>query len=199
MRPGSRTVGAPPRSGRRVRLRSVEPPDIDFLYGLYTAEETGFRWVLRGATPDPMTLRERIFAGVLAQFVVEADRTRAPIGLVTAYNANHSSGYVYFAVVVDAQRRGDGCAVEAASLFCNYLFAVWPFRLIYAEGIEFNFAQFGSALGRYFTPVARLPQREFFDGVYWDWIVAQLTREDWQALLADDAIPGLKQAPHRQA
>lgn len=163
-------------------LRPVSPGDLDYLYGLYTREEIGFRWVFRGATPNPSTMRDQMFSGVLVQFLIVHRRSGEPIGLVSCYNANQVSGYGYLALVIDPAHQGSGSALEAAALFCNYLFTVWPFRVIYAEGIEFNFNQFGSALGRYFTEVGRIPHREYFDGVYWDWVIAELRRPVWEKL-----------------
>jgi RimJ/RimL family protein N-acetyltransferase len=169
---------------RVVRLRTVEPRDIPFLYRLATEGETAGRWRYRGATPDPQAFAAQLWQDVLAQFVVERVADGGPVGLVCAYNANLRDGYVYAAGVCDAPFLNTGFGAEALLLLADHLFAHWNFRKIYFESAAFNFAQFASGAAEYFVEEARLADHTFHDGRYWDLVIGSLTRAGLQEVHA---------------
>ena len=165
---------------RLVRLRTVEPRDIPFLYKLATEGETAARWRYRGATPDPQAFAAQLWADVLAQFVIERVADGRPVGLVCAYNANLRDGYVYGAGVCDPSFRNTGFGAEALLLLADHLFRNWNFRKIYFESAAFNYAQFASGAAGYFEEEARLKDHTFYDGRYWDLVIGSVTRAGLQ-------------------
>jgi RimJ/RimL family protein N-acetyltransferase len=161
----------------RVRLRPVDPNDIPFLYALATEGETGERWRYRGATPDPKVFAAQLWDGVLAQFVVERSVDGSPVGIVSAYNANHRDGYVYLAGVSHPSLQGTGLGAEALLLLAEHVFGNWSFRKAYFESASFNYEQFASGADVYFDEEARLRDHTFYRGRYWDLVIGSLTRD----------------------
>lgn len=177
---GAGTNGAaPPMESWRVALRPVHEHDLTFLYDLSTSGDTAWRWRQRGTTPSPQVFADQLFAGVLTQFIIVDRKDERRLGLVVAYRAEHRNGHAYLGIVVrpDCERRG--LAFEALALFIDYLFRLWNFRKLYAEGPEFAFAQFGSAFSRYLEEEGRLQEHYYHDGRYWSYITAALYRERW--------------------
>jgi RimJ/RimL family protein N-acetyltransferase len=183
-----------PLAGRRVSLRPVTEADYDFLYDLAVNPETAFRWRYRGATPSPATFVEGIWHGVLAQFIVVVPpatldprgvgaENGADAGHVLAYEPDLRNGHVAFAVAMAPEHLRTGLAVDSLVLFLNYLIENWNFRKLYAQTIEFNYAEFQSGLGRYFHEEGRLREHEFYAGKYWDVVHLAMYREELQALL----------------
>ncbi len=164
----------------RVRLRPVDPGDIPFLYSLATQGETGERWRYRGGTPDPKVFAAQLWDGVLAQFVVERSADGSPVGMVSAYNANHRDGYVYLAGVSHPDLQGTGLGAEALLLLAHHVFGNWSFRKAYFESAAFNYEQFASGADVYFDEEARLKDHTFYRGRYWDLVIGSLTREGLQ-------------------
>lgn len=80
-------------STRRVRLRPVEPRDIDFLYAAVVDPRNAFRWRYGGGTPSPASFERDLYEGVLVQFLVEGVANDEPLGLVVCYRADTLDGY----------------------------------------------------------------------------------------------------------
>ena len=171
---------APSLSGRRVSLRAVRDTDYDFLYQLAVDEEMGFRWRHRGETPGPEAFHQALWNGVLVQFVICDRRTGDPVGHAFAYNANFRYQTCFIAMGVKPSLVGSGWSIEAGRMFIDYLFAMWPFRKIYAEVGEFNFPQFASGTGTAFEVEGRLRDHEFYGNRYWDLFVLALYRERYE-------------------
>jgi RimJ/RimL family protein N-acetyltransferase/acyl carrier protein len=172
-------AGAPPLRGTRVELSVIEPQDMEFLYKISTAEENLFRWRYRGSPIDRQEFASTFSAGVLAQFLVRKRHSKRPIGLVTAYNANHRDGYVYLSTLTSPELVGSGLTVDGTILMANFLFAGWTFRKIYFESLEFNTLAFHSAFQRFLVEEGRLREHAYYGGRYWDQVTLGLYRERW--------------------
>ncbi len=164
-------VTPPPRSGRFFRLTTLTPPLIDFLYELAVSPEVGFRWRYRGAVPDFEKFERDLWAGILAQFVVESVETGQPVGNVICYNPDLGLGTAYIGAAMLPSHLGSGLAIEPVKTFMNYVFDVWPMRKLYLEVPDFNFTQFASAQSENFRVEGRLRDHDYYQGRHWDRVI----------------------------
>lgn len=169
------------RRGRYVTLRTPRNEDLGFLYELATDPEVGPRWRFRGAIPREANFANRLWEGVLAQFVIEGARSGEAIGLVSAYGANLVSGTANAGVVLAPWRTGKGYGIEAFILFAEYLFGTYRLRKLYLESPEFNMGQFKAALGRYLHIEGCLKAHEYYAGQLFDSYILTVYPEDLQA------------------
>ncbi|HEY0638399.1 MAG TPA: hypothetical protein VGD67_12195 [Pseudonocardiaceae bacterium] len=191
--PGAPAPGAPaglpargpfPALGNgRVRLRALTPHDLDWLRAAETDEFLAFRWRLRGAHPNPADYLDQLWNGALALFVVE--RADGPIGIVSAYQADHRNGHCRVAAArLSADEAGDGSFLAGLALFLEYLFTGWPLRKVYLETPEFTLPQFASAVDRGILRVeARLEEFMFLADRYWDVLFLSASRSSWTEFL----------------
>jgi hypothetical protein len=172
-------VQPPPLSGRRVFLRPVLVSDYDAILLAELSEPLAHRWRHRGSTPRPEEFAQRLWNGVLAQFLVCRATDLQPIGLVLSYGADLRASHVHLAATKFDANDQSPLLLYGLTLFVNYLFVHWGFRKLYVEVPEFNAGQFGSGSGRLMTEEGRLREHLFFDGRYWDQVVYAVYRSDW--------------------
>jgi RimJ/RimL family protein N-acetyltransferase len=166
--------------GRLTRLRVIEDKDIDYLYRLCGDEEILFRWRHQGETLSPQSFAQALWQQVIAQFVIEHRKSRNPLGLVAAYQADFRNGYAYLAVLLDPIVIGTGWILEAPALFITYLFQVFNFRKIYLEVPEYNLDAISSGVGRVFAEEGCLKGHRYLDGRYWNLFLLAIYRDEWQ-------------------
>jgi hypothetical protein len=162
-----------------VRLRALGPQDLDWLRAAETSEFLAFRWRLHGAHPSPPDFVEQLWRGTLALFV--AEKAGTPIGVLSAYQADHRNGHCRVAaarLALDGSM--DSSFMVGFGLFLEYLFAGWPFRKLYLETPEYNLSQFASAVDRgIFRVEARLEEFIFLADRYWDVLFLSVDRPAW--------------------
>lgn len=173
---------SPQLHSRRVRLKTVELSDYDYLWRVINGAESTVRWRFRGATPSPESFRELLWQGVLAQFMIQGLESGEPVGLISAFDAQFANGIVHLSIIVDEPARSRGWPLEAVPLFVEYLFVNWPFRKVYVESIEFNALTFLRGSRRLFDEEARLIGHDYFRGRYWDVVIMSLERARWSEL-----------------
>jgi RimJ/RimL family protein N-acetyltransferase len=182
-----------PLSGRRIRLRSIFPADYEYLYALATHEDTGWRWRYRGMTPSFEQFVGQLHENVLVQFLVEHRETQQRIGHVLAFDADLRNGWCHIAMIIDPMLKKMGWALEAGTLFVNYLFTGWNLRKLYGLTPEFSFNDIASGTGNWFREEGRLRDHEWHNGRYWDTVMLALWRSDWEGygptLLAKVTLP----------
>ena len=62
----------------------------------------------------------------------------------------------------------------------DYLFVSFPFRKVYLESLDFNYAQWGLSGGSELArEEGRLTEYSFLDGRYWDLRILSVEREAW--------------------
>jgi RimJ/RimL family protein N-acetyltransferase len=165
----------------RVRLRPVRDADLQFLYGLMTAPESGARVRFAGATPSPAQVASTLWEDVLAQFIIETVSGQV-IGLFVISSPNFRDGFAYFSVLGLPGAIGRGRVAEGGLLGVHYAFSTWPFRKLYMEASETSYGAFESGLGRFFAEEGRLRQHAYFDGRYQDLRILAVYRETWVRL-----------------
>jgi len=173
-------AGSAPLSTRRVTLRTIGPRDLPFLYALATDPEVGYRWRYRGATPSPEQFAGELWQGVLCQYLVARTDGGAPVGLVSAYQADLANRTCYVALLGDKAHDASGLLLESALLFVTYLFHTWDLRQVYAEVPGYTYSSFASGVGRYFREEGRLVDHSFHAGRFWDLHILAIHRADWE-------------------
>lgn len=161
-----------------VRLRAMEPEDLDFLYAMENDKEV---WDV-GCTNVPYSryvlhdyianASNDIYADGQVRMVME-DRSGNRVGLVDVFNFDASNRRAEVSVVVMAEHRGRGLARDAVRQVCHYALRTLHLHQLYAIIATDNVAsqQLFSEMG--FT--GRNVLKEWlFDGVtYKDAIVMQ--------------------------
>ena len=172
--------GRPRVTTRRVTLRTVGPADLPFLYATATDPTVSYRWRYRGATPSPEQFATELWQGVLCQYLVVHTDGGAPVGLVSAYQADLANRTCYVALLGERTHDASGLLLEGALLFVTYLFHTWDLRQIYAEVPGYTMDAFASGVGRYFREEGRLVDHSFHGGRFWDLHILALHRADWE-------------------
>lgn len=181
------TVSVPPApplpsvEGRFVTRVPVIEQHVPYLYHLATTPNLSFRWRYRGVSPGPEQFMRDLWQGILTQFVLQHRATMQPVGIVSAFSADHRNGFAHVAIVTDQRFQRGVVGIEAASLFLDYLFDHFPLRKIYAQSPSWNLHQFGNGRNRLFREEGRLRTHEFYAGRYWDLCMAAVYRTDWEA------------------
>ncbi len=138
------------------------------------------RWRSRGATPSPEQWTQRLWQGVLAQYLVVGNQEPTPIGLVAVYHANFQDGYAYLGAERFGPPRPTPLMMFGVALFVDYVFSCWDFHKLYVEVAEYNVAQFQSGIGRFFELEARLRGHLWYDHRRWDQLILALYRDSWR-------------------
>lgn len=165
-------------AGRFVSLRLITPRDYDVLFRLHTEPRNLVLGRLAGTTPNPDEFGRFLWNGVLTQYIIEQKDKRVFAGLVTAYNADYRNGHVYLAIMTPIALDNMGWPLEAALLLVEMLFRRFPFRKIYFDALEFNYARFRSGQDRLFHLEGVRREHYYFDGKYWDAYTLAIYRED---------------------
>lgn len=162
-------------------LVPLAPEHTAGLRNLELSEELAFRWRHAGAHPSPEQHSASLWADVLCSFLVlDRDNGAAPLGLVTAYQPDHSNGHCRVAAARFGSSTTSGRHVmRGIALLLDYLFRGWPFRKVYFEVPEYNLGQLASGVGSLFVEEARLPDYLFLDGRYWSLSFLTVSRERW--------------------
>ncbi len=120
-----------------VRLRAMEPEDLDFLYAMENDKEV---WDV-GCTNVPYSryvlhdyianASNDIYADGQVRMVME-DRSGNRVGLVDVFNFDASNRRAEVSVVVMAEYRGRGLARDAVRQVCHYALRTLHLHQLYA-------------------------------------------------------------------
>lgn len=170
----------PSLDGRHVFLKAVTPEDYGFLQLVETSSELGPRWRYRGATPSPEQWAQGTWGGVLAQFLVLGRQEGRPVGIVSAFQPSFQDGHAHIAAAKFDLRRRSPLMMLGFAVFVQYVFACWNLRKLYMELPAYNFEQFASGEGRFFTVEGRFRDHFFLAGRYWDQLHLAIHRDQWR-------------------
>jgi RimJ/RimL family protein N-acetyltransferase len=162
----------------RVRLVSVQPGHMEYLYGLAASGDVGGRWRFGAAVPTMREFQRSFHQGVFAQFVPVLRRSGQPFGHVLAYQADPLNGHVYIGGVTEARFHRTGYPMEAFAILLRYLFTNWNFRKVYMDLPEYNRSQvFSAGVIDGIQEEARLRDVTYYNGSWWDWSIVSISRE----------------------
>lgn len=157
------------------------PLDSSFVPTLRRYEigtENAFRWRLHGQHPSPNEYETALWSCLCNFVIVVAGR---PIGLVSAYDQDHTNGHCKLAALkFNANGAPSAAMARGGLLLVDYLFQGWPFRKIYIETTGYNYGQFARRHDRYrLKEEGRLREHVYLSGIYHDLVVLSLYRHDW--------------------
>lgn len=192
--PSERARTSAPLVSRRTRQRVLGREDDDFVRSLVVSG-SGLPWQRGVSVSSPESFAEHLWRSVLVQHLVLEVTAAAPVGLVTAYDADFRNGTARVALLLDRSLHGEGWPLEALALFVNYVFRTWPLRKLYAEVAPHVLQQFATGIGGLVREEGRLIAHEYVGGEWCDVVIVSLFRDAWEA--AAPAI--LKKIVGRQA
>lgn len=173
----------PTLSSPRARLHPLGEADTGALYARACDPDFGAwpRISLQGP-PSPAQFAERLWAGVLAQYLV-IDPTNAAVGLVAVFRADLHSRTAWVDDVslvpegIPAVDRSQEALVEGLRLLVEYSFRTWSLRKLYYTEIDGSPTNVG-ALG-VGTVEARFTDDVLLRGEYVTRTVSAIYRDDW--------------------
>lgn len=168
--------------GPRVRLRPITPHDYDYVARLETSGDRLVRYRHRGSTPPPEAFAQRLWQGVLCQFLVESVADRQPLGVVAAFAADYRGASAQIAVVGDddgPSHLHSGLIIEGLTAFIDYLFDAFPLRKLYAYVLEQNFGRLQGLVPTFVQVEGILLEHEWLEGRWCDMYVLACHRSNW--------------------
>ena len=156
------------------------PEHYPHLYDITLEPELVSRWepdVVGGAFE---AWARKLTDGVLCQYGVQLRSSTRPVdGLVRCYGANFRHATAQVAMFMSSRTHKTGVGVEAMALLIDFVFRQFPLRKLYAETLEYNYAQFAAGAGKYFEVEGRLHGHEIHQGRAWDTLVLATSRTLW--------------------
>lgn len=166
-------------AGDHVRLRPLQQTDYPMLYQIEQDPTTAQQYRHRSNSIPPERYGEQLWAGVISQFVVEANHDAQLVGLVSLYSADDVNGHARMALIMRPDLRGQAWPMEGVTLFVDHVFAAFPYRKIYAEVTESAYSQFATGAGRVFDVEGQLVEHQWTGGSYEDMYVLAIHRQKW--------------------
>lgn len=176
---------SPERSS--VELVAVSPVDADELWRWHTSGTHLTRYRARGRSLGAAELERLLFGDALAQCIVRD--AQGPAGLVSAIGADLRNRHAHLTVVAAPERSGSGVVLRGLLAFCDWLFAQFDLRKLYAEVLEPNYAAFASGEGRWFELEGVLRGHEYVDGQWVDCRILAIERGRLQASVSAIRFP----------
>ena len=129
---------------RIVRLRAMEPEDINLLYevendpDVWEAGDYGSPYSRHALTQYIISSQNDIFADKQLRLIIERKEDLAPLGIIdiTNFSALHLRGEV--GIVIRGEYRNKGYASNALELLCDYAFSYLRINQLYARFLADN-------------------------------------------------------------
>lgn len=174
------TAGGPPvLEGRRVALRPLVLADYENLRLIELSNTLLGGYRHRGQTPSPENYANRLWAGVVAQFIIVSKANSQPIGAVACFDPDYRNGHAELGGMVFPSLKNAAWPLEGVRLFVDYLFHAFPFRKLYGHSLAPVADQFASAFGAVAKVEGRLSDHEYLNGEYVDMVIFALSRDAW--------------------
>ena len=93
------------------------------------------------------------------------DVTGEVIGYLQLHETDLRAGHAWFSLYSGPAHRGSGLVMEGLMAFCEWVFANWPLRWIYAHSLEQNVHAFDSGIRRgHAVHLGTMHERVVIDG-----------------------------------
>ncbi|WP_327433953.1 GNAT family N-acetyltransferase [Streptomyces sp. NBC_01236] len=174
-------------TGKRVRLRGIEPDDWT-AFMRFAADEERSGDLLhppRSAEDYRAWAKEQAAAksdGDRFQLVVEAIETGETVGAVGSHQADPTAGWFEYGVTIGADHRRKGYAAEAVVLLLRFMFAERRYHKCEARIFAHNESSLGFQRRLGFVEEGRLRDRVFFAGRHHDLVVMGLLASEFAQL-----------------
>ena len=178
-------IWSPATRTRHAELSVITSADTSTLVRLQADPRVAPFWRTRGATPSPDAVGFSMWEGVTAQYLIRRRSDGAVGGLASAYRADFRAGTAFLAAAVVPEFWRRAWPIEGVGLFIDYCFKAMSLRKLYIEAPTYNLERIWSLVGLVFEVECSLPEHEVLDGVYYDVLIAGLTRDRWSEIVAD--------------
>jgi RimJ/RimL family protein N-acetyltransferase len=174
-------------TGKRVRLRGIEPDDWA-AFKRFAEDEQRLADLLqppRSAEAARAWAREAAaapFDGDCVHLVVEAVGTGEMVGAVGSYQTDLRAGWFEYGVTIGADHRRKGYGAEAAVLLHRFMFAERRFHKCEARIFAHNEASLALHRRLGFVEEGRLRDHVFFAGRYHDVVMMGMLADDFAQL-----------------
>jgi hypothetical protein len=133
-------------------------------------------------TPSPEEWSRLASERQLAQFIVQRVGDDVPVGIVQLHNANFQDGHAQLSVARFGEPGHSPQLLLGLGLFLRYVFFCWDLRKLYMEVPEYNYEQFSSGEGKYFSVEGRLKDHLYLDDRFWDQLILVMYRTTWRTV-----------------
>ncbi|PRX98818.1 GNAT family N-acetyltransferase [Allonocardiopsis opalescens] len=175
-------------TGRRVRLRAIEPGDWS-AFMAFDQSTTDTRradqvWPPRSAAAYQRWAGDKagqVPTGDAFMVGIEALKSRELVGSVSTHAVDPRKGSFYYGVSVAAQHRRKGYASEAVRLLLAFMFGERRYHKCEASVFAFNEPSIALHLSMGFVQEGRLREHEFFAGRRHDVLLFGITAPEFAA------------------
>jgi len=171
-----------PLSGRMAELAPVVDNDWNALYQLLLADDALVSWRLEGHLPsgEELAMVIRSDTHLDAAFRIRRDPSGRFGGYISVFRANLYDKIAQLSIVLHPRLRGSGIAGEAALLFIDHAFAIFPWRKLCFEATDDTLALY-SSVQDVAEIEATLKSHRYVRGRYVDVHLGAIHREHWLA------------------
>jgi RimJ/RimL family protein N-acetyltransferase len=164
-------------SGKKIRLRAIEPEDHTFFYEwnqeTETARNIDWLWFPTSrASQQEWASKESLKKGANDEyfFVIETLQG-VPVGSINTNTVNRIDGTFRYGIGIIEQERGKGYAKEAVKILLDYYFNELRYHKVNVTMYAFNknSIRLHEQLG--FVEEGRLRQAKYTRGQYWDVLI----------------------------
>ena len=169
--------------GKKVRLRALEPEDLDFLYT--TENDTNFWKVSNTQVPFSRFLLKQyiensyqdIYEAKQLRLIIEEIKNNKAIGMIDLFDFNPQHHRAGIGILVHKKYQKNGFASDALSIFIPYCFKVLNLHQIFANIISDNKQSIALFSGFNFKKIGEKKDWLFIDGAFNDEFIFQLINE----------------------
>ncbi|WP_225827919.1 GNAT family N-acetyltransferase [Streptomyces naphthomycinicus] len=170
-------------TGRRVRLRAIEPDDWTAFSRFADDERPGSRLDLpRSAESHRAWAKEQAVAPCADdrfRLAVATTATAELVGTVGSHRTGTRSGWFEFEVMIGADHRRQGYATEAVVLLLRFMFAERRYHKCLAAVLDQNEASLALMRRLGFTEEGRLREHVFFAGRHHDLVLMGMLADEF--------------------
>ncbi|MEO0340967.1 MAG: GNAT family protein [Bacteroidota bacterium] len=177
-------------TGKKIRLRGLEPEDYEFFYNwnqdTETARNIAWLWFPTSkASVQEWAQSESLKKGENDEFFFVIETLDGePVGSINANSVSKLDGSFRYGVGIVDKARRKGYAKEAIQIFLNYYFNELRYNKVNAGVYEFNENSITLHQKMGFVQEGRLRQTKYSQGKYWDVFIFGMTREEYNQKVA---------------
>lgn len=170
-------------SGHGVRLRPVEPADIELTHSWYVDADTAR---LAGERPRSLAARQRRFESDPADqatdhyaFMIVRLGDGRPVGRIDLFEIDHLNGSASFGITIATPERGKGHGRDAIEILLRFGFEELRLERIWLDTDSENTVAQGLYASIGFVHEARLRHHYFQEGGFIDAIRMAMLQSEW--------------------
>ncbi|PWG06263.1 GNAT family N-acetyltransferase [Polaribacter aquimarinus] len=168
--------------GKKIKLRALEPEDLDFLYKIENNES--FWEVSHTKTPFSKYILKQylanahldIFEAKQLRLLIEEKSTKKQLGMIDLFDFNSQHQRAGIGILIHPNYQNKGYASEALSILVNYCFSILNLHQLYANITCDNSKSISLFTKHYFKKVGTKVDWILSEGNFKDEILFQLIK-----------------------